>query len=448
MKDVNERLGNTIRKITPNDVKTIINELDLKKKKKWYQVFKPAYILALTLFLAVGVFGVNTINASRIYSTISLDVNPSIEINVNANDKVISVNAYNDDAKTIIGNMDFKGSSLEVTVNALIGSLLRNGYLSDTANSILVSVDGKDANKNKKIEEELVEEIEEILSSSNLQASVLSQVLDKDDIIEKYAQDYGISKGKATLIYEIINSENSAHTFEELISLTINELNLLVSSPKVELNTINTNGQSASDKGYIGKDLAKQKALAKAQVNENDIYDYEVELDYEHGVMVYEVEFKAGNLEYDVKVNALDGTIVHFYSEVDDDYQETKQESTSSTKTNYSKDDAKQIAINNANVSNVTDYEIELDDGKYEISFKANGIEYEYEIDPATGKIIKQEKEIDDDYYEAKQEAKHEHHDDDDEHDWDDDDDLDDDHDDDDDDDDDDDHDDDDDDDD
>ena len=64
-------------------------------------------------------------------SIITLDVNPSLNIIVDAADKVIEVQPLNDDARTVIGDMDFAGSDLDVTVNALIGSMLQNGYLSD-----------------------------------------------------------------------------------------------------------------------------------------------------------------------------------------------------------------------------------------------------------------------------------------------------------------------------
>ena len=62
---------------------------------------------------------------------------------------------------------------------------------------------------------------------------------------------------------------------------------------------------------------------------------------------------------------------------------------------------AKSIALNHAGVSEnqAYDMDIELDDedGKlvYEIEFKSGGMEYSYEINAATGAILKHEAEID-----------------------------------------------------
>ena len=63
---------------------------------------------------------------------------------------------------------------------------------------------------------------------------------------------------------------------------------------------------------------------------------------------------------------------------------------------------AKSIALNHAGVSEskAYDMEIELDDEDgtlvYEVEFKFGGMEYSYEINAATGAILKHEAELDD----------------------------------------------------
>lgn len=46
----------------------------------------------------------------------------------------------------------------------------------------------------------------------------------------------------------------------------------------------------------------------------------------------------------------------------------------------------------------VRDREVEFEDGNYEIEFKKDGVEYEYEVNAETGKIVESEKDRDDDY--------------------------------------------------
>jgi uncharacterized membrane protein YkoI len=70
--------------------------------------------------------------------------------------------------------------------------------------------------------------------------------------------------------------------------------------------------------------------------------------------------------------------------------------------TKISKDEAKKIAFNDANVkeNEIRDLDVELDhyNGKasYEISFEKDNIDYDYEIDATTGKILERKKDKED----------------------------------------------------
>ena len=68
----------------------------------------------------------------------------------------------------------------------------------------------------------------------------------------------------------------------------------------------------------IGSAKAKSIALHHAGVSENEAYDMDIELDNEDGILVYEVEFKSCNMEYDYEINAATGAILKYESELDD----------------------------------------------------------------------------------------------------------------------------------
>ena len=68
----------------------------------------------------------------------------------------------------------------------------------------------------------------------------------------------------------------------------------------------------------IGYAKAKSIALNHAGVSENEAYDMDIELDNEDGILVYEVEFKSGNMEYDYEINAATGAILKHESELED----------------------------------------------------------------------------------------------------------------------------------
>ena len=85
----------------------------MQNKKKKSLVRAVAGIAAALLIVCGGIFGLNAYNGSKaIASTVMLDVNPSIERQGNKHEKVLAVKPLNEDAKKVVGTMDFSGSSL------------------------------------------------------------------------------------------------------------------------------------------------------------------------------------------------------------------------------------------------------------------------------------------------------------------------------------------------
>lgn len=141
--------------------------------------------------------------------------------------------------------------------------------------------------------------------------------------------------------------------------------------------------------GYIGYDRAKEVALQHAQVSAADAVFKKVELDYDDGVVKYEVEFYTGNTEYDYDVEATTGNVISYDYDIDNfslnapntqgtgDIGESKAKEIALTKV--------QGATNN-NIRIKRDY----DDGHlvYEGEIIYNSMEYEFEIDASSGTII------------------------------------------------------------
>ncbi len=74
----------------------------------------------------------------------------------------------------------------------------------------------------------------------------------------------------------------------------------------------------ASGSSCISLDDAKSIALEKAGVSASTVTFKKAKLDKEDGVMVYEIEFYQGQMEYECTINASTGAIVEFESEWDD----------------------------------------------------------------------------------------------------------------------------------
>ena len=384
----------------------VISMTERKRTNRWAKRLMGA--AAAVVLLLGGAVGVGAYRSNYgVASTVSLDVNPSIEIEVNKNERVLRVVPLNEDGKTVVGDMDFKGSDLEMTVNALVGSMLRGGYISEAANSILVSIDNSDPDQSAALREKLAQEISGLLETDTFSGAVLSQSVSKNKELKKLADEYGITLGKAQLILQI-TEQDSRYTFEELVPLTINELNLISESGRLHLNQVKFVG-TASDKKYIGEEEAKKAALKHAGLDGEEVSFYQCRLDCEDGVMVYEIEFYADGYEYEYDVEALTGTVRKAEREDEEERQLPNGNangvvSGQSASLYIGKTAARKAALEHAGlkVSDVefTKCELEEDDGtfRYEIEFYTDRYEYEYEINAKTGKIEKAEREENDDY--------------------------------------------------
>ena len=134
----------------------------------------------------------------------------------------------------------------------------------------------------------------------------------------------------------------------------------------------------------IGTEKAKSIALSHAGVKAADTLFLSAEQDYDDGMRVYDVEFFAGNKEYDYKVDAANGKVLSF------DYDtERRTPATSSDYIGEAK--AKQIVEKAAGTTGVySEFKLELDDGRalYEGELRSGAMEYEFEIDAVTGAIV------------------------------------------------------------
>ena len=414
-RELNEKLRQAYEHATPDVLDAVLSDCNEqkgrvvsmtteKKKKTW---LRPLIAAAACLCLLLGGgFGLKSYRVNHMVdATVSLDVNPSVELQVNQKERVLNVKALNEDGRIIVGDMDLSGSSLDVAVNALIGSMLQNGYLNELANSILISVDNDDPVRGADLQARLSAEVDRLLQTDSFSASVLSQTVVRSSELQQMAEQYGITLGKAQLIQDIL-SRSTLHTFDELAPLSINELNLLLGKETAAATQVTVVG-TASEKGYIGEAKAKTVALERAGVTESELLLYKIGLDTHQGAMVYDVEFTTDSYEFDCDVNAKTGEIVKFEKEYNGvapavsaqpDTAQPNTNQTNQTAGEITVEEAKTIALNHAGVkaadATFIQAKRDYDNGRsvYEIEFvvaSGNGyLEYDYDIATADGSIV------------------------------------------------------------
>lgn len=219
------------------------------------------------------------------------------------------------------------------------------------------------------------EDAKKVVTNEVPNAEILSVKLDTDDGLKEYRIKFKTD----TYFGEMDINPNTGIILEREFKFNLADIN---------------NAQASN---FITAD--KVKEIASNKVPNGIITDLDLEKianDY-----IYEVEIYKDNYEYNLILNASTGAEISMTKHLEDwdwDYDEFEYENNINNTNNnqISAEQAKQIALEKVPGAAITKLELDYDDGKakYEGKMYKGGIEYEFEIDAYTGKII--EWDIDD----------------------------------------------------
>ena len=272
---------------------------------------KKVSLLICGTMLMVILSGCGSNTASKTETIVTMDVNPSIQFELNQDDEVVGISAGNEDAKKILEKVDVEDDDANKAVDKIVDSLVDEGHLSTENNTVLLSVDNDDDDKRVELEQKLGETIQSSLKENSIDGAIFSQDMDIDDDVESLIKKYDISYGKATLIEKILdeNDDNQkAYKVEDLVKLNAQELIMIYQSMERKDDNDILLGSVSTSK-YITSDEALAVALSDAGLAQNQITDLEIDYDIENGVLTYEIEFKGNGKEYEYEINASKGVI-------------------------------------------------------------------------------------------------------------------------------------------
>lgn len=392
---------------------------------------------------------------------LTLSVNPEIRIAYDNDGLVTGLTGKNEDGKQIVANYtDYVGQPCGAVVNDLIGRIYEAGYFME-------DIDGRERNIVLQMEAGSISPTKDFLSAIRTDAQSTVEQMDlrsgvvtisQNDYDAKYttatepspyitlekAQEIaltqaGVKAADATFydkkfdfddgysLYELEFVANGVEYEYDVDALTGKVLSAkhetlstqTAASAQSSQSTTSSAVQSPStttSSSYIGETKAKEIALNHAGVKAADTIMKKNRLDWDDGRAVYEIDFYAGNTEYDYEIDALTGAVREAEQDAMDDEDRYKAQqlsgntssgtssgtTSSSTSSYIGAEKAKSIALNHAGVSAGSAYmekaELDRDDGRtvYEVEFKSGGMEYDYEIDAVSGNILKAEKDWND----------------------------------------------------
>lgn len=242
------------------------------------------------------------------------------------------------------------------------------------------------------------EKLLELAARQDASAGVLSE----SDALSLALADAGVAEDAATLVETTLDSEDGLRLYEICFFTEAVEYEYDLDAVTGEVCGLKVEyfeeSESLPERKAEGQALtrseARDLALDNAGVSGEQAAFTKSKLDYEDGVLVYEIRFVTDQSAYEYEIDAATGEIL-------ERSVETRASGASGAKA-IDLSEAKRIALRHAGLTEgevtFTEAKREKDDGadKFEIEFRAGNIEYEYEIDAATGSILEYGRERDD----------------------------------------------------
>lgn len=347
---------------------------------------KLTIILPVILVAVIG-FGAFMMLPSN---SLTMDVNPSIEIETNRLDRVVGINPLNLDAETLLKDFDPKDKNLEGVVSDLVDLMILTGHIKGgDDNIVMISV------KDDSVDDELLQKVNKAISAflenKQIEATILNQAIES-------SQSNNINQSGREAVAERISTLGANLSIDELSNMSLKQQIQYskannIDTQKLFLVVAGNLDKSISTASYISKEEATKIAL---DLVNGEIVKIELDdLRDDDDTPEYEIKIMKDGVKYEIEIDAYTGRVKEFESDNDDNYNGAVNE-----KNIISADEARKVALEKVN-GEIVKFELDNDDDddniKYEIEIIKYGIKYELEVNAYTGVIIEFEREDDDD---------------------------------------------------
>ena len=172
--------------------------------------------------------------AAAVRATVFIDVNPSVKIEIDEDNKVLSLAAVNEDGEVLLENYDYAEKGLSAAVSDLVSLLIEKEYLNKENNLVLLTVNSEDEHYSASLCAELREAVNGVFEKELPEGEVVAQILVTKEALLDCAQKYGISWGKAKMVLMLAAKDETAN-LAELAKMKISDLMALCDEKEVEI---------------------------------------------------------------------------------------------------------------------------------------------------------------------------------------------------------------------
>ena len=388
--EIEKKLDTAVSGMIPEDmfkrisenIVSVDSERIEKGMKKKFNIFSKGFVgvaAAACVLFTVGVVGVPYYGNNYVPdSHVDIDVNPGVEIVTNKKNKVLQVQSTNQDGAAVIDGMNLKNTELKVAVNALIGSMVQKGYIQNDNTGILVTVRNDNEDKANKVKAEVLNDINTALSTNSIQATVINQTVKTTVDAKKFAAENNISIGKAVFVLNLAAKDTSLDA-KELAKMKVSEIASLVVQKGIDIRDIvdydsdDSIWENIADAIEDIDEDAREKGIATSAAVENST--------------------AAATTPQPAPTQPA-------ATQAAPEATTAAQPKSNNASGDIGIEKANEIAISHAGLSSgsvsFVKAKLDTEDGVkvYDIEFYSGNVEYDYEINAATGAIVSFDQDI------------------------------------------------------
>lgn len=343
---------------------------------------------ACLIFLCVFSVGAYlTLKKDTIATTILMDVNPSFELEVNQKDRVITALPLNDEANVVLQSLDLLDVDYNTAIQAIIGAVISNGFMTGTNLTTLITVKNEDPQKAETIKNSIQSTIQTSMQGQELSYTVFQQNPNFDETVTQLAETYQISLSKAQLCAALLQKDGNLNQ-EILVDLSIEELITIAAGSGLDLSDILEYEEGEytpiQDEMLIG--FEKAASIAKERAGGGLVF--ESELEYEQKYWQYSITLLQEGYEYEYKIHAYTGEVIKEEKEQSDQEEDKRSEPMAGSY--LSMEEA--LSLVKEEMKETGDLmEWEFEDGIYEFLFRVGTDAHEYLVDALTKTVTLEE---------------------------------------------------------
>ncbi|MBQ7108346.1 MAG: sigma-70 family RNA polymerase sigma factor [Clostridia bacterium] len=308
----------------------VVGMSDKKPKSRIAGVIRT--LLALFVVLSLVLFGVLNYNRADLkpVSTLYFESGAQFELSLNTYNVVLEATAKNPEGEKVLKELSLNNAKLENALNSILKSLIKNGYLTEKSNALLIKAENASVSKASNLQNAAALHLKGALKEQKLITNIVLIRNDAEDDVNdaiSKAKEYKISQPMADFINFIINSGVNK-SFKELSTQSRTELVGLLKGVK-EFESFKYENDPDGKAVYVSNDPkeipkaenpldiiigpaeAMKKALEHAKLSSAQVYDITAKFNNSTPkIYYYDVVFTYKELKYVYEIDAISGDVI------------------------------------------------------------------------------------------------------------------------------------------